>query len=371
MDKVSLARTGLIICEPFFGSLAMKLEVVETENVPTFATDGRKLYYNPSFCASLSKEEIKGVLAHEVMHCAMNHMGRKGERHHVKWNVACDYAINKIIKDARLSLPEGSLLDDNFTGLSAEEIYSKLPKVTEQQIASAAFGEVLPSDGKSMEGEGLSKEEAEVLGKEWEGAAIQAAQVAKMVGRLPADLERMVLGDLFPQVDWITKLARFVKSTARDDYSWSRPNRRGITSNLYLPSLYSNKMGEMVVGIDTSGSITSDILNQFMSEVNAILDLARPEKIYVVYCDSDVAGVEEFTYADLPITANPKGGGGTSFSPVFEWVEDNGINPECLVYLTDMCCYEHGQQPGYPTMWVSTEKEYNDPPFGEVIVLGD
>ena len=158
----------------------------------------------------------------------------------------------------------------------------------------------------------------------------------------------------------------FVTARTPSDYRWNPPNRRFVASGLYLPSVARIGLGTIVIGVDTSGSIGDKELEQFAAEISSICDEAQPESVHVVYCDAAVQGVQEFGPSE-PIQLQPKGGGGTDFRPVFQWVEENGIDPACLIYLTDLFCHSYPNPPEYPVLWVTDSRR--TPPFGETIEI--
>jgi predicted metal-dependent peptidase len=348
-DRLIQARTNLLLAQPFFGTLALKLQLVESSEVPTMATDGSSILWNPQFASTLSMKEIEGVLCHEVLHCAAGHPWRRGLREMDKWNAACDYAINPLITKSGMLLPRGGLDDPAYHGMSAEEIYAKLPSVP----SGRRPGEVLDGDNPLEEAE-------------WKAAVSAAAQEARLQGKLPASLDRFVGEALRPRVDWRAVLRRFVQSTSRLDYSWKYPARRFLPAGLYLPSMRSESLPPIVCAVDTSGSIDDNLLAQFSSELTSIIEEARPEVLYVVYCDARVQRVEEYLPGD-PLRLKPKGGGGTDFSPVFRWIKSNGIEPACLIYLTDLEGRFPSRAPDYPVLWASTMER--EAPFGETIYL--
>jgi len=202
----------------------------------------------------------------------------------------------------------------------------------------------------------------------WKVAVAQAAQAAKAAGRLPGGLERFAGEILAPKVDWRDVLRRFVDRCAHNDYSWSPPNRRFIHLGLYLPSLRSEELPPVVLAVDTSGSIQEEQIRQFAGEMSDIL-AAYHTSAKIIYCDAGIAGTEEVSWQDLPLDLHPKGGGGTDFRPPFELVAREGLEPSCLVYLTDMMCGSFPAPPDYPVLWAQIGSYRNPPPFGEVVHL--
>jgi len=373
------------------------------------ATDGRHIVYSAAFANSLRPTELEAVLAHEVLHCALGHHCRRGQRDPRLWNEAADLAINPLLVANGFSLPAGALIDPAFEDMSAEEIYSRLVERNHDSSSSPAaqspqpqdtcggadspqqgstsaqpsesgschqnaengktapprpggFGEVLDATGE----DGASASEAEKGRQEheWNIAAGQAIRSAKACGHEPASLDRPLSESRENKQDWRTILRDFIAARTPSDYRWSPPNRRFLASGLYLPSVEQAGLGTIVIGVDTSGSIGADELEQFAGEISAIADEAQPEAIHVIYCDAAVQSCQEFKPSE-PIHLKPKGGGGTDFRPVFEWVEENGILPVCLIYLTDLCCHSYPPVPEYPVLWVTDSRRAA--PFGETV----
>ena len=420
-QKLTRARTQLLLNQPFFGTLCLRLKLV-SGSVPTMATDGRRIAFNPVFVDELKPAELEAVLAHEVMHCALGHHCRRGERDPRLWNEAADLAINPILVGNGFTLPTGALIDSSFGDLSAEEIYARLlrdkndrsdsgskqtaqpdangggeasqnqqpdngqpPAASSnsqtQQVSSqdtqapgqaqescapeprpGGFGEVL--DATDDQGNPESQAEKGRQQHEWNIAADQAIRSARACGNEPAQIERPLRESRESAQDWRALLRDFVAATTPSDYRWSPPNRRYIASGLYLPSVDRTGVGEIVIAVDTSGSIGTRELEQFAAEISAISDEAKPGAIHVVYCDAAVQSVQEFGSSE-PVRLEPKGGGGTDFRPAFEWVENNDIRPACLIYLTDLCCDSYPEPPQYPVLWVTDSRRIA--PFAETI----
>lgn len=339
-EMMSDARRALVLDNPFFGVLSLKLAIIEDNTVKTMATDGKSLFFNTDYVEALTKHELVGVIAHEVLHCANGHTWRKENRDHELWNVACDYAINPIVITAGMTLPQGSLIDTSFESKSAEEIYALLPDDVPKE---ASCGEVLDSPPDS----------SPELQAEWSSAVLSAAKQAESMGKLPKGIERLVQRIKNPPQDWRSILRKFVQQSAQSDYSWKQPNGRYLHAGIYMPKLQSEAMGTLVIAIDTSGSIDEVILGQIEKEIDSISMEMRPEKIIAIYCDNAIRGTDEFL-ADEFISFSPKGGGGTDFRPVFKWVEDEGITPACLIYLTDMYGNFPEYPPDYPVLWGDT-----------------
>ena len=420
-QKLTKAKTQLVLGQPFFGTLCVRLKPVAGP-VPTMATNGRLIVYNPEFVEGLTAAELEAVVAHEALHCALGHHCRRGERDPELWNEAADLAINPILLANGFTLPAGALVDPSFQNLSAEEIYARrlrdpssdLSQPPDQQPGQGAggsgnaeqssgpqtpasgptdstvddpysacqstttsgqsapngvpearpghFGEVL--DATDDEGRPASPAERSRQQHEWSIAAEQAVRSAKSCGHEPANLERPLRESRESQQDWRSILREFVAAVAPSDYRWSPPNRRYVASGLYLPSVERRGVGPIVIAVDTSGSIGDEELEQFAGEISAIAEEAQPEAIHVVYCDATVQSSQEFCPSE-PIRLEPKGGGGTDFRPVFRWVEENHTQAVCLIYLTDLCCHSYPEAPDYPVLWVTDSRR--TAPFGETV----
>lgn len=371
-DKMSKSRAGLILDQPFFGSLALRLSLVEdSTNNPTAMVNGKEIRYNPEFINGLSLEETKGLICHEIMHCANQHHTRRDNREMKRWNVACDYAINPLILGCGMALPKGGLVDSGFADMSAEQIFSKLPDSNpggggeDEGNDPGKCGGV--EDLKDGKGNGSESEKSQAE-QDWKVAVAQAAQQAKAMGLLPGILERLVSDMIEPVLNWKDLLRRFVDTSAKNDYQWFPPNRRYVHSGLLLPSLRSQELKNITLAMDTSGSITDDDLKAFEAEVRAIVEDYRANAT-VIYCDSMVRKVEQFNEGD-PVELHPVGGGGTDFRPPFQHIEESGDSPVCMVYQTDGECNRFPAEPPYPVLWVLTRKNRGFcPPFGEVVTL--
>lgn len=354
--KLTVARAQLLLNKGhgFFGMLALRLKLVEDPGVKTLAVDGKHVFYNPEFVVNeLTDSLTRSALAHEVMHCVFEHINRRGERSARKWNQAGDYAINLVLEDAGFEIGKSWLLNRAYVDMTADEIYNLLPDDND-------------GDGNDplcdvQSGNSHDADEANV---EWKVAAVQAATAAKAQGNLPGALQRFVEEITAPpKVDWRQQLRQFVTEISKEDYAWSRPNRRYLSAGLYLPGLWSESMGEIAVVIDTSGSIDQHTLNAFGNEIKSIAAAVRPSRIHVIYCDSEVNHVDEFD-ATQELHFDMHGGGGTDFRPPFVHLEEQGVTPRCLVYLTDL--YGPGpEHVDYPVLWVCTTDQVA--PTGQTI----
>ena len=358
------ARARLVLDNPFFGTLCLRLKPVETDDIETGATDGVSLLYNPKWFKSLSESERIGFLAHEVMHVVCMHHTRRQERDPEKWNVAGDYVINRILLANDFILPKGGLISDEYDDMTTEYVYNLLPDPPESfaiMLKKNGCGDVLdhPNMGKT---ESIGAIEAKLT-----VAVNQAAESARSQGKLPGSMETILKDINEPKVDWRMVLARFLRSNNKSDYSWVRPNRRFIWQGLYLPSAYNPCLDEIAIVSDTSGSRTDEELNQDLAEISTILMDLSPNKIHFIQCDTEVQDHTEYTRESLPLEITCKGRGGTRFSPAIEYVNETTPNVSALVYLTDLEATDFGEQPSYPVLWITTHEE--EAPYGEIIKI--
>jgi predicted metal-dependent peptidase len=437
--KMTKARAGLVLDRPFFGSLSLRLKLQENPAIYCMRTNGKILQFNPSRIDELSLDQVKGIIAHEVMHVALEHQARFQNRKFRLWNKACDYAINHLLLADRFTLPDDALTRDDLRDLSAEQVYARLlmeeaieNSNNKDQSKPCTGGSGDQDDGQSNtpdnsqddddddqqndqdtdqnnddnqndqdddqddeqtdnsndnqpgsdpdcpssmgeieQGDFESHEDLTKHLQDWKVAVAQAAQQERSWGRGVSNcMDHIVEEQITPKVDWKEVLWRFVDQSVKVDYSFAKPNMRYIHSGFMLPSLDGEELGHVVVAVDTSGSVSADELNLFAAEITSILQDLHAE-CDVVYCDSIVRNTQHFTFEDLPVKFDFRGRGYTDFRPPFKWVEEQGIQPVCLIYLTDMACYDFPDEPPYPTLWVRIGSFDNDPPFGELVEMGD
>ena len=365
--RLSKAKTALILEHPFVGSVAMNMPFTFDSSIPTACTNGKRVLFNPWFCDDLTDEELKFLVAHECLHPMLEHNYRRGERDPRKWNQAADYVINKLLTDDGIGkMPECGLLSDAIYdegGGISDGIYNILPD--EPNGGDGGNGYTGSGLDECEDGEGTQAEKDQQAA-EWKVKVAQAAQAAKMAGKLSAGMERLVDEVLNPKVDWREVLQRFVTKCKDDTRTWARPNRRLIPQGIYAPSVTGEAIGELVVAVDCSGSIGVEELNQFASEVVTIHEDHKPTKIHVVYFDSEVSHHDEYTKDDT-VEIVGHGGGGTAFSPIFQFVEEKAIEPVACVVLTDLYCDDFGDEPAYPTLWVTNGR--TEAQWGEVVEM--
>jgi predicted metal-dependent peptidase len=406
--KLAAARTRLILDKPFLGALVLRLPMVAADPkwCPTTATDARSFYYNPEYVDALSLDETQFVLAHEALHCALSHFARRQHRVKQRWDVACDFAINPLLVKDGLKPPPGALVLDLYEGMTAEEIYPCIAENNTDQpmdrhiydgedIDPASRGQQKgdePRDGgqgqtprQDETGTGGSREgaqqdgqngapqprpltsgEREALAAQWRQRLAGAAQQAQQAGKLGGLLARMVGELLQPKLPWRVLLARYMTQVARDDYSYMRPSRR--EGQMILPSLRSEQ-ADIVVALDTSGSVSGEELNDFVAEIDALKGQLRA-RVTLHACDTALAEGGPWVFEpweEFKLPREFQGGGGTDFRPVFAWVEQQGRAPDLLLYFTDAEGDFPPSEPHYPVIWLVKGKA--PVPWGQRIQL--
>ncbi|MGH0003164.1 vWA domain-containing protein [Pseudovibrio ascidiaceicola] len=382
LDHITKARAKLILQQPFFGCLALFLTPEEEEGLGTMATDGKTLFYDPVWPTFLSEQELMGVLAHEVMHVALEHIIRRGNRDSKRWDMACDYAINPELLAGGFKLPKSGLHRKEFEGLSAESIYTHLeaeeqPHSGKQQQESSGLDDdpgrcgAVRDAAASHDKAGLEATRADIQAK-----VRQAAMLARKAagGNLGDGVERLIKQITCPRIDWRDVLHQFINDRVEQDYSWQRPNRRYMQHGIIVPDLVADGITHVVVAVDTSGSINNRALEAFTSEISEACETGALSRLTILHADTGVHKVEEFEGGD-PVTIKPVGGGGTDFVNTFKWIEDNAEDAAAVIYFTDLEVRNFGEEPHCPVLWAvwGDERRFDEladrTPFGEPIYL--
>ena len=374
-SKVRLMLDKLSKGWGFYASVLYQMPMVEKSSLPTMATDGKSIFYNAEFTDALSEPELDGVKVHEAYHRILKHHLRMGKRDAELWNIACDYAINPIIIQSGLVLPEGALIDAKFKGMSAEKIYDLLKQDQgDDGNGGGGSGQPQPQAWGNVEDQGGDMSEDQIKSEE---ATINAQVVMAVnsmkteAGKLPANIKEIIDEMKRSQIDWKDVLRRFVGGDQPEGYSYRRPNRRQWYLNEVVTPV-SNKIGcgDIVVGIDTSGSVSSIELSHFLGELNAIAESSGAESVTIITCDYDVQDVVRYEKGDQIEDIVCKGRGGTRVMPVFDYIAENNINVDNFIYFTDMGIGDYPEQDvGYPILWVSSDMRGEEAPIGETTYL--
>ena len=382
---------------PFLASAAARLSIFRVDEswCQTAATDGFRIYWSPTFFQELSSDEIIGVLAHELMHVTLDHIGRQGSRDPHLWNVAIDHATNLMLLDYGLTLPRRRLADRRFAAMSAEEIYTYLngdqktsPGAGRQSTDGArrnvsASAErfddhLLTGDARRghLDDHDLPSELEQHRTRHELAQDLQAELAAMRHGTISGELSEAVRRVAKPRVPWTRLLARFASGTSRDDYRLLLPSKKHLWRGVYLPSLGIPGPQHIVCAIDTSGSVSTNVASKFLGELHALRVSARC-RLSVLQCDARLQSIDDYQSWEQPGSDDVvtfKGRGGTDFRPVFDWIDKtcrhSGTAPDFLAYLTDCMGRFPDIQPPYPVIWcaVGTSPKV---PWGALINIDD
>ena len=375
VDKIIVARVGLLLRHPFFGNMATRLKIQQADDwCMTAATDGRHIFYNTEFFKDLTVKQVEFVIAHEILHNVFDHMGRTETRDRKVFNIAADYCVNgQLIRDGIGEVPPKIDIfhDRKHYGKSAEQVYDEIyddVKNKQKQMIGQLLDDHIDWGEQGKDGQpSYSKEEMKQIRDEMREAIMQASQAAG-AGNTPAEIQRMIKELTEPKMNWREIIRQQIQSTIKNDYSFMRPNRKGWHMNAILPGTQYQETIDICVAIDMSGSIGDEQAKDFLSEIKGIMEEYKDFNIKVwcfdtkVYNEADFSGynIDEFD------EYTPMGGGGTEFDANWDYMKENDIQPKKFIMFTD----------GYP--WGSWGDEHycdtvfiihgNDkivPPFGE------
>jgi predicted metal-dependent peptidase len=385
-SNISRIQLQLMLNQPYLASAVARLPLIPVNNpdhVPTMSTDGYHIFVNPSFCDELSEPEIMGVLAHEVMHCLLGHIDRRGDRDHNIWNKAIDHATNLFLIQMEFQLPKEGLFDRKYIGMTAEEIYEEIcnginSKPQEGEEEGSSFDEHVDENhiiSQLYAGDKPSPSDLKRLRKqlvEETRSAMAEKGIGKIAGMFDDELNMSVSDD----VPWQHLLARFFTGLRKNDYRTFPFNKKHLWRKIYLPSIGAPGPEHIVVAIDTSGSMGADELSKILGELNQLKSTAEC-RMTLIQCDAEIQDIKEYNsweIADIDFdNYGFRGRGGTTFEPVFDWIEKEVLNlgqrPDALFYLTDGYAGYGMQEPPYQVMWILTSSsiEPEQIPFGETI----
>ena len=433
--RVSDCVTTLLSEQPFFGSLALRLPIRADTARETLASDGHEIRYSPEWVADTGADFVKTAIARVVLACALKHHTRRGERDHERWQNASQLVTQGLLRDAGFTLPPDA---EAWDGISVEQAYDRLPEPQEgdgegSDSPSSASGSTAdatgpqpsadsgndddtgepgdPSDdsdpqhwdnpgdgpggdapsidpsgtGEVMDAPSCDDEDTGAGGippdiadeeQAWDEAMHQALNLAKAQGKAPGAVEQTIRSAHRSTLDWRSLLRRYLNDAAARDYTWSVPNRRFIDSGLYLPSIRSEGMETLAVIIDTSGSVDTDALAAFWSEVCEVASEIEPERVIVLQVDAAVQDESDHAPGELPERIVVKGRRGTDFRPGFARLAEQGIQPGVCLYFTDMDCDRYPEaEPPFPVVWCDWSEgvglSRQPPPWGEHIWINN
>ncbi|SMN11833.1 Sll7028 protein [uncultured Candidatus Thioglobus sp.] len=389
--RLTKARTQLMLDKPFLGNLVLRLPLKAADSwCKTSGTDAKNFYYNPAFIDGLNKHQIKFILIHEALHCALTHFARRGNRTKHKWDLACDFAINPLLVKEGFHPPIDVPIFQQYEGMIAEEIYPMIDdNLNQEPMDQHLYDDQANDDSKESDGglreddlqqeqptkdkrsndnnkggvsqlaqqpATLQPDEVEKLATQWQKNLASSAQLAQQAGKLNGEFAKLIDFFLQPQVSWQSLLAQYMSMFARDDFNYSRPSRR--QGEALLPSFKSHQIN-LVIAIDTSGSISQEEVNEFVSEVDAIKANLRAS-ITLIACDDKLSEHSPWYFEawnELQFPASLGGGKGTNFNPVFDYINTQDSSCDVLIYFTDAKGKFPELEPNYPVMWLVKGKE--------------
>ncbi len=393
-SKISKAKAKLLVEHPYFGNLASRLELRESQNIQAFISDGVVFQYNSNYIEALSDDELGFALSNGALHAALAHENRRNERMSWLWQLATDYAINAMLVENGMSEPRYINYNPRFDGMYSEEIYAVLKseiknkeyddeKVNgeareaalgyesnntgfneenrrkQQQMHSPNQEDAKNQNRPKMEVDNVTKEE------QWQQHLDKATQQALESDALPSGIERFVDIKSMAKVDWRHELHNAIERHFRSDYSQVPPSKKLLYSGIYLPSLNS-EMLRLAIAIDSSGSVDEEQLSQFIAEVESLMMIYPQHEIELIVCDSKIRSHEIFHSGEM-LNISIKGGGATDFRPVFKLIDEEFFTCNLLLYFTDAQGSFPANEPTYDTIWITPHR--CDVPFGRVIVL--
>ncbi|HET8688703.1 MAG TPA: VWA-like domain-containing protein [Methanosarcina sp.] len=357
IEKLVTARIGLLLRAPFFGSLATRMKLKNADDwCPTAATDGRFFYYNSAFIHSLPLKQLEFLVGHEVLHAVYEHMFRRDSRDPQVWNIAADYCTNQDLVDQRIGekIPS-ALLDHKYQGMSAEEVYEDLMKNASKINLSKLIEQLLDehldpapgsgenedkdNDGDEQEGSGrpqLSPEDARSIRDELREALLQAVQTVSEEN-IPGNVKRLVRDITEPKINWRDLINQRVQSIQKSDFTWMRPSRRGWHMDAVMPGMKNSEMIEVAVSLDSSGSISREMLQDFLAEVRGIMTTYDDFKIHLWCIDTEIYNYQVFTPDNMDEFDSYElmGNGGNTFERNWSFMREIDLQPKLFIMFTD------------------------------------
>lgn len=390
--KLIRAKVQLQNEKPFFAYLIMNMKFKEEKDISTIGVDSfGNCCYNPKFIDEISEDELKGVLAHEVLHLVLEHLTRGEGKDKKVYNISSDLCINDLLITNGFSLARGGLIPDynhdytfklsDGTEITIENINKKTADIVYEELMKhlkdddkAKQGEDEKRFDEHIEGKGkaLSEEQKQNMKNKWKKAVSEASAHARDKGNMPDGLGLFVDELLNEKVNWKHLLYKYLTRTIPHDYSYARPSKRSFSTGVYMPIMRKECI-EIVVSLDTSGSIQGQELKDFMSEINGIAKSFNNLSMKLIVCDSEIKDVYDVGNGDSDDISKLRirGGGGTSHKPIYNYVNENLPNTKLLVNFTDGYTDLNDLDESINTLWVLCKNGIDEDriPFGEVIKL--
>lgn len=382
--KITRAKASLITKSPFFAIIAMRMEFIEAPWCRTMATDGINFYWCREWVDKLTKEEICGVICHEVLHVAWLHITRILGRDHKVWNYATDIAINIAVRELGFKLPKEGWHGPEFEKYkdwSADAIYADLLKNPPKGGLPGYDDKDGSGDGTTWggivkvtkeDGTPLTKQELAELESEIKIAVTEAAEAAKQRGKLPGALQGLVKAVGTPVIDWKSYVQQWVKGHTPDNYTWARPNRSMLVNHhVYMPRMQLHGAGHGVLSVDASGSVSDEELRKYVREIAGLIEMCSPDKLTIMVHDAKVHYIREWEHGDEFNDLKIVGRGGTNIQPSFKAALGLEDEVDWMICFTDMGIGDYPPAPGphFPVLWCATGPD--NAPFGTYLPLKD
>lgn len=384
-ERITKAKIWLLTKRPWFGQLSCYLNMVENKLVPTAGIDlTGNLYYNPEWCEKLSDEQLRGLLCHEILHLALQHIPRCGDRNRLLWNIACDLKVNlEIQNESNMELPPGAVAPSNYgdsykfdsgkinnvSEKTAENCYTilrkamKKPPTQDQDLIIAGND---PQTQKKLEDAGIkpvNNQQVAGLSRDWQSRVYSASQMAK--GDMPAGVARAIFKLEHSELPWNQIIKQRLRKIATK-HSWKKPSKRYLP--WYFPGRTKNEGIKLVAAIDTSGSMSKEQITKALSELYGLMRSFQFLELWVTDCDAEVYNTKKVKIHDLSRMLL-SGGGGTDFRPVFKWIKKEfNDDIDSLCFFTDLYGDFPKKPSPYETFWI-TDTKGTTPPFGRTLFL--
>lgn len=387
VDALKTARIRMLMNYPFFGIISQRLKYIENNDwCDTAAVDGKNMYWNREFIKSLSDDEILFLICHEILHMVYDHLGRTGHRDKELANMAQDYLINYVLQMEGVgTMPQIGLYDKQYNNsMTSEEIYDILVKkgVPKQKTLDLHL-DMSGKDGQP----GMTKDELEVLKQELKGVIVQASQAAKMAGKMPAGIQRLIDDLVEPKVPWQKYVNKTIKALYKENYTYLKQSRRMLGqpkgSKIVLPGRKPGKTADIAVAFDMSGSIGQEEARFFLSEVLGMMGILKKFRLTLFTFDTGIYNPQVFTEHDRHkvLEYDFQGGGGSDFTEAWEFMKNPSskgfgyIKPfepeQNLIIFSDLYLNGFGQQICKNTVWVCVGNKSQEAPYGKTIYADD
>lgn len=337
----------------FFTTILFSLRMVWDPSIPTAATNGTDLMINPAFFMSLNEKERVFLLVHEVEHVAFMHPLRLMNRNPEKWNIACDHYINLDLIERGYTMPRMGLADPQYKGMNPDQIYKLLPDA----LTFPFDMDLIPPTEAA---EKVEQDIKDILVR----ASIQSKMGGDKPGSIPGDIEIFLNKLLNPKLPWQRILQRYIQNMSKNDYSFRKPNRRYFPDH-HLPSLFSEKLINLAIAVDASGSVSDEEFLVFVSETTGIMKMMNPDQITLIQFDSAIKSVDKVHSIMELSKIKFTGRGGTRISPVLEWAKQN--KPQLLLVFSDGEFRFFESESKIPVVWVINNNDRFSAPFGKTI----